>query len=990
MKLLRATIYGFGKWVDYELDFSNQSLIALYGENESGKTTIQRFLLFMLFGMPPKQRKFYQPKTSSKMGGRLTILDESIGEYTIERLGDTRNGAAICYTPDGEEHGESWLSLRLSGVDEKTYRSIFSFSALDLSKLQDVKEEELSEVLLGIGLTGSARIHSIERRLEQKLGEYFKPNGKNPIINQQLAKLEVLKQELNELKEEEASYRVKKNAILELQATIEENTKTIRHEKERKYQLEKMIQALPDVEAYIQYQTMLKDYPEVISFPEGGMERYETLKGKLLPLKSDLKVRLNNKLKLMEEKENLENENQQFPIEEASSIYSQYMNYQENERELLRIQKQIEERNRDLKSELMVLNISLDEQIMEDLYLPFHLEKQWEDIKRDIEAVIREQEMNKENIHLQESAYERIENEYKNLEKSLLSNELRNELEEIINTHKENKLLDALQQENEQKHKNWSNIQMKTMKNIGLWLGVSIIIGLIFGLIALLADMPFLFNLAGISIVLGTVQWLLGKKSIKQLDILMKESTIPNKISSVTEDEVQRAESLLHLDQQNYRELEFLEEKLKESSIHLRKLLDQKLLLEERDTRLSETISDHIANYPFLERVEVVYWPELYRTLKDLLQVVKILDELRMKEKELTESLSYYQLKVDKFLQDHGFEINAKSLLSKIDFIDYEINTYHDREKQIVQTSKMLDDNANQIEELNMSCETIEQEINTLFDFANAQNEEEFYQRNKELRERNDLCKASDKISSYYSSIFSKEEWENIVTNSPKKRTIELEINELEIKIHELEEEQEVNRQQLANIIVEYHKLESSETYSKTLHRFQLEKEKFIKLSKQWAVYKTAKELLAGTKENYRDKYLSKVIVRTNYFFEQLTDGLYTHVSPPDDSKPFSVERVDQLRFTVQELSQGTINQLYVSLRLAISEIMSDSMHLPFMIDDAFVHFDDIRKKRMISILKEIASRHQILLFTCKREVISEIHDKNILQLTNRLPLVEN
>jgi len=147
MKLLRATIYGFGKWVDYELDFSNQSLIALYGENESGKTTIQRFLLFMLFGMPPKQRKFYQPKTSSKMGGRLTILDESIGEYTIERLGDTRNGAAICYTPDGEEHGESWLSLRLSGVDEKTYRSIFSFSALDLSKLQDVKEEESSEVL---------------------------------------------------------------------------------------------------------------------------------------------------------------------------------------------------------------------------------------------------------------------------------------------------------------------------------------------------------------------------------------------------------------------------------------------------------------------------------------------------------------------------------------------------------------------------------------------------------------------------------------------------------------------------------------------------------------------------------------------------------------------------------------------------------------------------------------------------------------------------
>ncbi|WP_042149189.1 AAA family ATPase [Paucisalibacillus sp. EB02] len=990
MKLLRATIYGFGKWVDYEMDFSDQSFIAIFGGNESGKTTIQRFLLFMLFGMPPKQRRFFQPKTSSKMGGRLTILDEEVGQYTIVRLGDTRNGAALCYTPDGEEHGESWLLSRLSGIDEKTYRSIFSFSALDLSKLQEITEEDISEVLLGIGLTGSIRIHAVEKRLEQKLGDYFKPNGKIPIINQQLAKIEELQHELLEQKQEEATYRAKKNAIIELQSTIEQHTKTIKKQKERKYQLEKMIQALPEVEEYIHYQSSLKAFPEDLSFPEGGMERYEVLKGKLLPLKSDMKVRMNNKVKFLEEKEELEYENKHFPIDEAKTIHSQYTNYQENERELLRIQKQIDELNKDLKSEIMMLNISLDKEILEDLYLPFHLEKQWEDIKRNLEDIKHEQETNKETIHLQESEYGRIESECNNLEKSLLSNDKRKEFEKIINTHKENKLLDALQQENVQKHKNWTKMKEQTNKNIALWLGLSVLIGLIFCFVGFVAEIPMLFNISGISIVLGFVQWVLGKKSITRLEIMLKESAISNKTHTVPEDDMLRAESHLRVDQQNNRELEFLEEKLKDTSIQLRKLHHQKLLLEERETSIRGIASDHIANYPFLENVEVVYWPELYRSLKDLLHLIKNIDDLRKKESELKGTLTSYHSKIDTFFQYYGFKINAKSLLSKLDFLDYEIKTYQDREKQIIRTSKLLEDNSKQLEELITNCETVEKEMKALFDFAKAQNEEEFYQRAKELREQNEIRTASEKILRYYASYFSEKEWENMVSNPPKKRTLDLEINELKIRIHELEEEQERNRQQLANIIVEFQKLESSETYSKTMHRFQLEKEKFIKLSKQWAVYKIAKDLLEETKENYRDKYLSKVIAKTNYFFRQLTNGLYIEVIPPTENKPFSVERIDHLRFTVQELSQGTINQLYVSLRLAISEVMSESMHLPFMIDDAFVHFDDTRKKRMISILEEVSGRHQILLFTCNREVIAEFHDKNLLQLTNRLPLVEN
>lgn len=127
MMLLDAKIYGFGKWVDYEINFSSESAVCIYGENESGKTTLHHFILFMLFGLPPKQRNFYRPKTSGKMGGRIRLDDTETGEFTIERFDEVQNGAAVCYTADGLEYGEDWLKERLKGMTAKTYQAIFPF-----------------------------------------------------------------------------------------------------------------------------------------------------------------------------------------------------------------------------------------------------------------------------------------------------------------------------------------------------------------------------------------------------------------------------------------------------------------------------------------------------------------------------------------------------------------------------------------------------------------------------------------------------------------------------------------------------------------------------------------------------------------------------------------------------------------------------------------------------------------------------------------------
>jgi len=70
------------------------------------------------------------------------------------------------------------------------------------------------------------------------------------------------------------------------------------------------------------------------------------------------------------------------------------------------------------------------------------------------------------------------------------------------------------------------------------------------------------------------------------------------------------------------------------------------------------------------------------------------------------------------------------------------------------------------------------------------------------------------------------------------------------------------------------------------------------------------------------------------------------------------------------ELSRGTVDQLYLAVRLAICRIITPpGYQLPVILDDTFMSFDDTRLKAALEWLYEESKSRQILLFTChKRE----------------------
>ena len=87
---------------------------------------------------------------------------------------------------------------------------------------------------------------------------------------------------------------------------------------------------------------------------------------------------------------------------------------------------------------------------------------------------------------------------------------------------------------------------------------------------------------------------------------------------------------------------------------------------------------------------------------------------------------------------------------------------------------------------------------------------------------------------------------------------------------------------------------------------------------------------------------------------------------------------------SASHLSVGTIEQLYLSLRLSMIKDLS-SETLPIILDEAFAYFDDERLKNCLIFLAEQSEKHQIIILTCsnrERQILDSVNIKyNLVEL---------
>ncbi|MDQ3345001.1 MAG: AAA family ATPase [Chloroflexota bacterium] len=211
MRIDRIELDGFGRFHDAHWSLG-AGLTVILGDNEAGKTTFLNGLRALLFGFEATRegRTWYPAFAGGRRGGRLVLTTAAGERWVVERHGERGGGGALAVrAPNGNQGGQETLDRLLRGADRDLFTNIFAFG---LGELQDLHTLSTTGVRgriygAGAGLGGTSAV-DLERDLRGELRETFVPTGTKPPLNTLLVRIERLRVEIAELASQPQEYEV--------------------------------------------------------------------------------------------------------------------------------------------------------------------------------------------------------------------------------------------------------------------------------------------------------------------------------------------------------------------------------------------------------------------------------------------------------------------------------------------------------------------------------------------------------------------------------------------------------------------------------------------------------------------------------------------------------------------------------------------------------------------------------------------------------------
>jgi uncharacterized protein YhaN len=192
-----------------------------------------------------------------------------------------------------------------------------------------------------------------------------------------------------------------------------------------------------------------------------------------------------------------------------------------------------------------------------------------------------------------------------------------------------------------------------------------------------------------------------------------------------------------------------------------------------------------------------------------------------------------------------------------------------------------------------------------------------------------------------------------------EKVELENELKDMEANLDRLNKE-EATLEEQARQLVNDDRISALRTEEEGL------KEELSLLAAQWSTVRLAQGLIRRARERYQKERQPEVIRAAGQFFDRLTLGKYPSLVAPIGEDRVEVVCQDNSRKEIGQLSRGTAEQLYLSLRFGfIREFSKTTESLPVIMDEILVNFDPGRARATAETIVELSKEHQILFFTC-------------------------
>ncbi len=162
---------------------------------------------------------------------------------------------------------------------------------------------------------------------------------------------------------------------------------------------------------------------------------------------------------------------------------------------------------------------------------------------------------------------------------------------------------------------------------------------------------------------------------------------------------------------------------------------------------------------------------------------------------------------------------------------------------------------------------------------------------------------------------------------------------------------------------------EAQEKVEHLLARIRGDAEQYVRL-------RLAACVLRRSIDRFREASQGPVLERASKLFQELTlgsfDGLRADYDDVGSAVLVGVRPGGQPMVRVEGMSDGTCDQLYLALRLALLDsFLAERGPLPFIVDDILIMFDDARTVAALKALVRLSERTQVIYFTHHDHIVS-------------------
>ena len=411
-------------------------------------------------------------------------------------------------------------------------------------------------------------------------------------------------------------------------------------------------------------------------------------------------------------------------------------------------------------------------------------------------------------------------------------------------------------------------------------------------------------------------------------------------------------------------------EELQKEKEELEKYGDIKYQIADTNNKLEEEILYLEQENNLLKEIKNIYEKEKIEK-----ENIKIQENL---ENENNEKINLLKNKINeiennnKNILENNTEKNNKkienNLNNKINLIKNKNNEKIKKEKNKLNKKIIIEKNIEKtdienIEKILLEINNLNNEIN-LLENNNNEIKNKINNLNNNFYLKINLEK--EKIKNKYINKIEKEKINNLINSE----NINLELENLQNKIN--------------NKKIELHKLELDkkniepklDNLSKIEEELVDNKNKMSTLQKLNMSFELTKDVLQKSYDEMKNTVTPKFTEALSKNISNITSGKYSNIMF-NEEQGLIVELENGNYVPASKLSIGTIDQLYLSLRLSMVEELSEEK-MPIILDEAFAYYDETRLENILKYIHNKFKDHQIILFTCTKREKEILEKENI------------